>query len=72
MTIVRLPTTRSTARSIAATDGYRFSGSALSARSITVRTDIVASGRNSPSGGTSSDGGGSPVNIAKQIAASCH
>ena len=70
--IVRLPTTRSTARSIAAIDGNRAAGSAWSARSSTVRTDCVASGRISCNGGTPTGGGVSPVSIAKQIAASCH
>jgi hypothetical protein len=72
MTIVRLPTTRSTARNIAAIDENRAAGSVRSARSITVATACGQSGRKSVIGGTSPDWGDSPVRTAKHTAASCH
>jgi hypothetical protein len=63
---------RSIERSNAAIDGNRFSGSALSARSMMPASARGQSGRMSWIGGTPSGGGFSPVSAAKHVAASCH
>ena len=69
--LVRLPTARSSSRSIALTEWKRSSGFRDSARASTADTDFGRSGRTSRSGGRSS-GGYSPVSVAKAVAASCH